>query len=166
MSAFNLIVLAVAGIAFVLGLRKGLIAQAGQIIALVAGIIACRTLGPMAVEWLSADNPAESSGADSALAYALTFLLVYAAVLLVARLIRGVVHAVHLSILDRLGGAVFKAGVWLLILSIALNVWAALAPSSDLTDVKAHPERARVLDIAPAVCGYVMEQAQKNSHAD
>lgn len=166
MNAFNLLVLIVGAVAVVLGFRKGLIAQAGQIIALVAGIVACRMFGPVAAGWIGGASPAETTTADTALAYALTFLAAYGVVLLLAHLVRSVVHGVHLSVLDRLGGAAFKGGVWMLILSILLNVWAAVAPDSDLTDVKAHPEREYVLKIAPAVCGYVMQQARKNSHAE
>lgn len=162
MSAFNILVLALGLIAIVLGLRRGLIAQAGQIIALVVAIMACRMFGPKVEEWFGATAP--SATVDTAISYALTFLVAYFAVVVVAHLVRGVVHGVHLGVLDRLAGAVFKLGVWMLILSVVLNVWAALPGESDITDTRQHPERAYILRIAPAVCGYVMERAAENSH--
>lgn len=164
MSAFNILVLVVAVVAAVLGFHRGLIAQAGHIIALVLGIMACRIFGPQVVAWLS--DTAPSSTTDTAISYALTFIAAYAVVLIVAHLLRGAVSAVHLGVLDRVAGAVFKSGLWLFLFSILLNVWAAVAPGSELTDTKAHPERAYVLKVAPAVCGYVMERAAKNSHID
>jgi len=163
MSAFNILVLVVAVIAAAMGFRRGLIAQAGQIIALLGGIMACRLLGPHAVVWLGGDAPATAT--DTAIAYALTFLVTYGIILLAAHLVRGAVRAVHLGVLDRLAGAVFKLGVWMLILSVILNVWAAVAPDSELTDTRKHPARAHVMKIAPAVCGYVMDCAAQNSHS-
>lgn len=157
MSAFDIFVIVVAVAGAALGFRRGLIAQAGQIIALMGGIMACRVLGPRAVELLSPEIPAPV--ADTALAYALLFIAAYFIILLVARLIRGVISAVHLGVLDRLAGAVFKAFVWLLLLSVLLNVWAALIPGSDLTDTRAHPRRAFIMRLAPAINGYVIEKA-------
>lgn len=164
MSAFSILVIVVAVVAAALGFRRGLIAQAGHIIALVGGIMACRMFGPQVVAWLSPTAPSEAT--DTAIAYALTFLVAYFAIVLVARMIRGVVGAVHLGVLDRVAGAAFKTGVWMLILSVLLNVWAAIAPGSDLTDTRAHPRRAAIIRIAPAVCGYVMERAAKNSNCN
>ena len=162
MSPFSIFIIAVAVMACILGFRRGLIAQAGQIIALVGGILACRILAPHVVAWFSESAPDDT--ANTAICYALTFLVAYGVVLLVAHLLRGAVGAVHLGFIDRLAGAAFKTGVWMLILSVLLNVWAAIMPGSDLTDTTAHPERAHIIRIAPAVCGYVMEQAAKNSH--
>ncbi len=157
MSAFDIFVVAVAAVGAVLGFRRGLIAQAGQIIALVGGIMACRLFGPEAVALLSGEIP--TPVADTAIAYALLFIAAYFLILIVARLIRGLAGAVHLGVLDRLAGAVFKACVWLLILSVLLNVWAALVPGSDLTDTRAHPRRALIMRLAPAINGYVIEKA-------
>ncbi|MDE6287080.1 MAG: CvpA family protein [Muribaculaceae bacterium] len=159
MSAFDIFVIIVALAGAVLGFRKGLIAQAGQIIALMGGIMVCRIFGPQAVAMLSPEIPAPA--ADTAIAYALLFIAAYFIILLVARLVRGVISAVHLGVLDRLAGAVFKACVWLLILSVLLNVWAALIPGSDLTDTRAHPRRAFIMRLAPAINGYVIEKATK-----
>ena len=166
MNAFNLLVIIVVGVAAVLGFRKGIIAQAGQIAALVAGVAACRLFGTEAAHWIGTAGDKAPSTGDTVLGYAAVFLVFYFGVLLIAHLVRGVVHGVHLGILDRGAGALFKACLWTLLLSVALNIWAVVAPDSDLTDVKAHPERAYVLKIAPAVCGYVMERAHKNSHAE
>lgn len=164
MSTFDILVLVVALGGAVLGFRRGFIAQAGQIIAFVLGIMACRMFGPAVAAWLGSTT--DSATTDTAIAYAITYVGAYVAVLVVVRLVRGVVSAVHLGVFDRLGGAALKAGLWLFMLSIALNVWAAVIPGSDLTDTQRHPRRAYVLKIAPAVCGYVMEKARTNTHTD
>ncbi len=158
MSPFTIFVIILAAVAAVLGFRKGLIGQVGQILAVVGAIMACRMLAPQVVVWIcgSADAPAT----DTALCYALTFIVAYTVVLLAARVLRGAVGAVHLGLLDRIAGAAFKLCLWMLILSVMLNLWAAVAPASDITDTRRHPERARLMAIAPAVCGYVMQHSQ------
>ena len=164
MSAFSIFVLVLAGAGAVFGFSRGLIAQVGQILALVGGIMACRLFGPSVVAYFSGSAP--SPATDTALAYAITFLVAYFAIWIVVRLIRGVVKGVRLGLLDRLAGAVFKAGLWLFLFSIVLNVWAAIPTHTDITDTRLHPRRAYILKIAPAVCGYVMERAAVNSHID
>lgn len=159
MSVFAIITILLVVLGLVQGYRKGLISQVGQIIGLLAAIVACRMFGPVAVEWLGPRDPSESSTALTAVAYAITFLVVYIGVLIVVRLIRGVVHGVHLGVIDRIAGAVFRAFVYLLLLSIVLNVWAVVAPGSDMVNTRVHPERARVIVIAPMVCGYVADHA-------
>lgn len=164
MSAFAILVLVVALGGAVLGFRRGFIAQAGQIIAFVLGIMACRMFGPQVAEWI---GPATGSPAvNMTIAYAVTYIAAYVAVIIVAHLVRGVVGAVHLSAFDRLAGALLKSFLWLFMLSIVLNVWAAIPPGSDFTDTRSHPRRAYVLRLAPAVCGFVMQQARANSGMD
>lgn len=161
MSAFFILVAAVGIIAAALGFYRGLLAQVGQILGLVGAVMACRILGPVVASWLNGAEP--DTAADIAIGYAITFIVVYFAIVIIFRLVRGVVHGVHLGCLDRVAGAVFKAGVWMLILSVLLNVWAVLAPGNDLTDTAAHPKRAYVMRIAPALCGYVMQKHAQNS---
>ena len=164
MSAFDILVLVVALGGAVLGFRRGFIAQAGQIIAFVLGIMACRMFGPRVAVWMgpATDSPAT----NTAIAYAVTYVAAYVAVIIIAHLVRGVVGAVHLGVFDRLAGALLKAFLWLFMLSIALNVGGAIPPGSDFTDTRTHPRRAYVLKLAPAVCGYVMEKARTNTHTD
>ncbi|MDE6270121.1 MAG: CvpA family protein [Muribaculaceae bacterium] len=159
MSVFTIVTILIALVGLVLGYRSGLVAQVGQIIGLLGAIVACRMFGPVAMEWLGPRDPSESSTALTAVAYAITFLVVYFAVLFVVRLIRGVVRSVHLGVIDRIAGAIFRAFVYLLLFSIVLNVWAVVAPGSDLINTRVHPERARVIAIAPAVCGYMVDHA-------
>lgn len=166
MNAFNLLVIIVVGVAAVLGFRKGIIAQAGQIAALVAGVVACRMFGTEAAHWIGAAGDKAPSTGDTVLGYAAVFLVFYFGVLLIAHLVRGVVHGVHLGILDRGAGAMFKVCLWTLLLSVALNIWAVVTPDSDLTDTKAHPGRAYVLKIAPEVCGYIRTHSHENPQAE
>lgn len=164
MSAFDIFVIVLITLGAAIGFSRGMIAQVGQILAFVGGIMACRIFGPSVVAYFSGTAPATAT--DTAIAYGLTFIAAYFIIWLVVRMIRGAVRTVRLGLLDRLAGAVFKAGLWLFMLSIVLNIWAAIPAHTDLTDTKAHPERAYILKIAPAVCGYVMERAAINSNID
>ena len=120
MSAIDILILVVVGVAVIMGFTRGIIGQVGQIAGLIGGIIAARLFGSRLAAFFAGQEA--PSAFDNVAGYVVVFLLAYFAVWLVARFIRGTVHAVHLGIIDRLAGAVFKGALWLLMLSIVLNM--------------------------------------------
>jgi uncharacterized membrane protein required for colicin V production len=67
-------------------------------------------------------------------------------------MVRSMLRALHLGIIDRVAGAVFSVFQWLLGLSVVLNVWLAVFPDSDLrTDNQGAVDA--VLTLAPTVFG-------------
>ena len=121
MSAIDILILAVGGCALVLGYIRGIVAQVGQIVAVVAGVVVSRMFGPV-LSGFFAGGGATSPGTDIS-GYIVAFVAAYLAVWLIFRLARRTVHGLPLGIVDRAAGAVFKAALWLLALSMALNVW-------------------------------------------
>lgn len=137
-------------IAAALGFRSGVVKQAGAIAAIIIGVVACRMFGPQATAWVQTVTADDTSSlVTTVLAYAGLFIVTYFAVTLVALLVHRVVHAVHLGIIDRLAGAALKVLLWVFVLSIALNVWAAFVPDSRPDGVWAE----RVEALAPTVMG-------------
>lgn len=151
MSAIDILIIAVVAVAAVIGFTRGIMSQIGSIAALIAGIIGARIFGDR-VTLLFGDG---SSPLDYAAGYGIAFLLVYVLVWLLARILRKTIHSFHLGIIDRLTGALFKVFLWSLILSLALNLWMLF--QSDDTSLKqpGKPWRAAVVDLAPAVLGYM-----------
>lgn len=162
MAAIDILILVVVGVAAVMGFSRGIIGQIGQIAGVIGGIIAARLFGArVAAFFAGADAP---SAIDNVAGYVIVFLVAYFAVWLVAKFVRGTVRAVHLGIIDRLAGAVFKGALWLLMLSIALNLYIIVSgPDSTFDDPKA-PWRAATVKFAPAVLGYLAEVANNNTH--
>lgn len=159
MSAIDILILVVVGVAAIMGFTRGVIGQIGQIAGLIGGIIASRMFGArLAVFFAGGETP---SAFDNVAGYVIVFLLAYFAVWLVARFVRGTVHAVHLGILDRVAGAVFKGALWLLMLSMVLNFYIIVSgDDAGLHDPKA-PWRSATVKFAPAVLGYLGDAANK-----
>lgn len=151
MTPFNMFLLLVVIIAAALGFRSGIIRQAGTIAGIIIGVVACRMAGDRATAWLHTMFSADDTSPLllNVLAYAGVFIIAYFVVAILASLLHSLVHVVHLGIVDRLGGAVFKVLIWCFVLSLALNVWAAFVPDSRPDGIWAQ----RVEALAPAVMG-------------
>lgn len=145
-----MLTLAVLGIAGATGWWRGLVAQAGQIAALAAGVIFARLAGST-VAGVFGDG---TSPLDCAAGYGIAFAAAYFAVRAFAGSLRKVVGKVHLGPLDRIGGAAFKMLLWGFFLSLGMNVVLSATGSEDkeLTGL-----RRMTVDFAPAVMGYLSD---------
>lgn len=137
MTWIDAIILTLLGAGAVIGFRRGLVRQVSAIVGLALGILAClsvgdyaaellRTLAPGWQEWPSAEQSSQ------AVALALLFMLVFAVAVGAGLLVKGVTRVLLLGIIDRLAGGAFGMGLALLLLSVALNLWAVANPDSGL----------------------------------
>ncbi len=157
--ALDILIAAVILVGAVIGYHRGIITQAGQLVAVLAAVAGARMAGGTIACWLGgADGP---SALDTAASYAIAFALSYLLVWLASRMLRQVADAVNLGVIDRLCGAVFKAAQWCLVLSLALNLFINMNPDS--IEVKERPWRQAVLSFGPAVVGYVSNYVQNNN---
>lgn len=145
---FILIVLAAAAIK---GFISGFLAQAGQIVGVVAAVLACRLFGDVALGMVSE----EPSLTTTICVYGILAIATYFAVWLLARLLRSAIRAVKIGIIDSLGGALFTMLQWGLALSLVLNVAEAISSETLRDDSK--PWRGIVLDTAPAALGFLSD---------
>ena len=152
----DIIILVVALLGFVFGYRKGIIGQIGQLLALLAGIVAARMFGPHVARFLSTvDLPGIL---ELAVGYVLVFLAAFFLVWVIARILRKAVRIVSLGIIDRLCGAVFKAALWIFILSLILNIYLLIRHDAHALDSPSRPWRAAVARFAPATLGYLSDK--------
>ena len=155
MSPLDIIILGVILVAAIVGAMKGFIHQAGTICGIILGIVVCRLFGPTLVARFV--NPA---GAHAEAYRVGLYILLFIAVLLVVRLLAGMIvklfGTLHIRLVDRIAGAVFSVGVWLLLASIAVNVY-LLAVPADRTHfaTPTKPWRTTVASFAPSVMGYM-----------
>jgi colicin V production protein len=101
------------------------------------GIIACRMFGDWASKILSAIVPElkELPFADTAisiLGHIVLFIFVYINIALIATMIRGITNKLSLGVFDRVAGALLCVFKYLLALSLLLNLWFLLKPSSSI----------------------------------
>lgn len=161
MNFADIILLAVTLAGLILGYRKGIVNQVGDMAAIVLGVLVCRMMPDkasqlgqfVAARWI--DDP--SCGWITASAgYILLFLIVYLGVRLFAMLLRKVTHAAMLGPVDRLCGSLFMTAKLLLALSIVMNLWLFISPGTSITDDchrQMKPVQEMVISFAPGLLG-------------
>jgi len=150
MSTFEIFLIIFSLTAIVWGAITGIIAQLGSIAGIVLGVVACRIFGHNAAYWLGSLAESGSSRAVlMVLAYVLVFVIAYLAAWALARLVKAAAKKMQIGILDRLCGAVFKLFLFIFCLSLALNLWGAMAPDMMPKGVWAE----RVCKVAPKILG-------------
>lgn len=156
MQIVDIIIIGVAAIALITGAMKGFVRQAGAIAGLLFGIIACRMFGGDVADFF-VKHGSENETILRALCYILVFIVVFVCFALIARLTGSLLSAVRLRVFDRIAGAVFRCGLWLLFLSLALNVYLSLCPGdAAIFNVASKPWRSAAVEFAPKILGYLV----------
>lgn len=138
MAAIDILILIIFVAAVLYGLRRGAICQTGDLLALFAGVLACRLFGDTVSHLILAltsgsDTPSPTAGySASVIGNLVVYLAVYIVVRMLARGARTICRALMLGPIDRILGAIFTVLEWMLGLSLVLNLWAAIFPDSDL----------------------------------
>lgn len=162
MATLDIIILAVFIIALVYGFWRGLAVQFGTLLGLLIGILACRLFGDWGTAFIHSHLPAMSSDAavaryvSSVIANVILFILGFFLTYAIAKAVKAVINALFMGVIDRILGALFAAFMWLLVLSLILNVWQAFSSSSVISSCRmANGLAAKaVLDLAPTVIGF------------
>jgi uncharacterized membrane protein required for colicin V production len=135
------------------GWHRRFTGQLGSIAGLLLGMILCRVFAPGIIDYF---NQPDDTVQTKLLHTVLTYLLIgagsYLGVRVAVYMVRSMLRALHLGIIDRVAGALFSVFQWLLGLSVVLNVWLAVFPDSDLRTDSQDAVDA-VLSLAPAVFG-------------
>lgn len=160
MNYIDFIIVLVVLVGALYGLIKGVFRQLGSLGGFVAGILVARFFGRSFGSLLQQmfDLP---TGVSRIIAYSLLFLVVYLVCLQLMKLIHHLSHQVALGWLDRLGGALFGAVKYLVILSILLNLVhivdrkIRLLPAHEVATSQCYQYTLRV---APALFAIAQEQ--------
>lgn len=156
MEILDILIIIVAIAALIRGYAVGIISRIGSLAAIILAVVGARLFGPAVYERWGAAAGADHATLALVAGYAVVFIACYFGVRLVARLIRGAIRTVRLGALDSLAGALFSLFEWMLALSLAMNLYAALASSgAALFTGPGHTLRAMVYNLAPAVIGYL-----------
>lgn len=122
MSIFDIILTAVLLFSLVHGFISGIIKQIGIILGLVLGILFTNLLSPHVTSitaWASGGKLILSEHVS----YITTFVIIFIAANIAAALLHKMSQALKIAWLDHLGGAVFGFVKYLLIISVALNIY-------------------------------------------
>ncbi|MCM1348818.1 MAG: CvpA family protein [Firmicutes bacterium] len=165
MTGIDLFIIVVLLAGAVWGYSRGLVVQLGSLVAFAVALVACRVLGDVAAHAVMAmmgTDETAAAGTDgsmklfmaSCIGHVALFVIVWAGVWLLARTLKMMAKALHLGLLDGIGGGLFmvlKAGV---IISFILNFARFVAPNSALAQSQSAVTEA-VAKLAPALLGYI-----------
>ena len=151
--ALDILILVVIGAALVIGFIRGAISQLALIAGVVAGIAAARIFGDRIARFFADDGV--PSAIEAAAGCAIAFIAAYLLAWVIVKIFRKTVHAVHLGIFDRIAGALVKAFVWALVLSIALNIYLMVKGNGAAIDSAGKPWRETIVRLAPATLGFI-----------
>ena len=162
MTAVDYIILAILVIGAVTGAMKGFLNQLGAIAGFILGILVARLFGGDVAAYL-VPSGCEYESLYHMLVYVLLFIIVFLSVRLIAGMFSKALSAVNIRGIDRVAGAIFRVGVWLVVMSIAANLCFALSPDTRkvFAPSPSKPWRAAVTDTAPALMGYLATESKK-----
>lgn len=153
MSLFDwiLIIIAIGGAFF--GYKRGLIAQIGSLVGLIAAIIFCRIFaGDLAAAFNSPSDTAQTRLLHTVLSYVLIFAVCYIGSRILVSICNFTLSALRLKGIDNLAGAVFKVLEWVLFYSLFLNLWVMVLPETQIRSSRSRLTET-VLNFAPNVLG-------------
>ena len=106
-----------------------------------------------------ADAATQPGYVDKVMANIILFIIGYLSVRIVAHFFKTVVRSLSLGVLDRIAGALFSCFEWMLALSILLNLWLLVKPSTPFlamsTIGNGHAIEA-ILSLAHALLGWAV----------
>lgn len=141
---------------FIFGFVKGAIGQLSMIAGFIAGIVASRLFGESLARFFTGtDSPGML---ETAAVYAIVFILAYLLAWVIVRVFRKTVHAASLGFVDRLAGAVIKTFVWLMIVSLAMNLYLIVKGNEHEIEAPGKPWRAMIVRLAPATLGFLKNE--------
>lgn len=118
----DILVIIVFAASLLYGFKQGVIKQLAGMAGLLFGVIGCRLFGNVAEGIM----PAEPSFAAPLLSNAFVFAVIYIATTVVIGVARKVTAVLHLSLFDKVGGALMCMLKWMVGLSVLLNAYIAV----------------------------------------
>jgi len=118
------------------GLKTGIVKQVISLISLVAAILLSGALASWIYAWfhpfIHDDNSWLSHGVQFAIYYVIAFIIIISIFALLANLVDKIINFTPVGIINKLFGAVFGLVMWILCISILLNLIALFDTQSQL----------------------------------
>ena len=142
------------------GWTVGLIRELIALISILIALFISYTYRDPLFHWL-AERTGEDGKGMSILSYALLFISSLIILNLIARLLTKVTHSAQLETLNRLGGALFSAGKWLIVLSLLTHVFFYVNNQFHWVDT-ALIKDSFMLPILNSMGAFLVQSAQEN----
>mgnify|MGYP004536901603 FL=1 len=161
MTLIDALIILVLLVGTVAGFLRGIISQVASIVGFVLGIFACLSIGSQATELLVTLIPSAASWplaefTTAAIAQGTLFMLVMLTCRVIAFSVKGLARRAKLRLADRLGGSALGAFKNMMVLSLLLNLWFVISPTSSAFTTQGSLGSLPVvatLNLAPSVFG-------------
>lgn len=157
MTKLDIVILIVFVASVVWGFRKGIAVQLGAFAGLLLGVLLCHLFGDYVACRIAGESA--PSYVDSVIANIVLFIIGFLSATAVAHFFKSALRSLQLGGLDRIGGAIFCCFEWMLVLSVLLNVWLMVKPSTSLRALSnlgnGHAIEA-ITALAPNLLGWAM----------
>ena len=161
MTLIDALIILVLLVGTVAGFLRGIISQVASIVGFVLGIFACLSIGSQATELLVTLIPSAASWplaefTTAAIAQGTLFMLVMLTCRVIAFSVKGLARRAKLRLADRLGGSALGAFKNMMVLSLLLNLWFVISPTSCAFTTQGSLGNLPVvatLNLAPSVFG-------------
>jgi membrane protein required for colicin V production len=164
MNWLDVVILVCIIIGIVHGLSTGIVKQIISLVSLIAAILLSGAVAKWISYWvhLHFQNKSTwfSSGVENVIYYVLAFILIVSLFAIVANLVDKIINFTPVGIINKLFGAVFGTFLWILCLSIILNVLAVFDSQSQVItkpvkEKSVYYERVKIL--FPTVFPYIKD---------
>ncbi|MBO7301404.1 MAG: CvpA family protein [Bacteroidaceae bacterium] len=159
MNTLDIVLLVVAGIGMLFGLKSGLIKQLSFGAGIAIGLLQATIFYPKAAAWLQ-----ELSGWDDIVCTILGFIIIILAVTIVINIagliLRWLLKAVLLGWVDRILGAIFSIIIALGVVVLGVNISESIAPDNNITGKTSQKESLLYNEVAE-VTFLIIEEAKK-----
>lgn len=172
MTTIDIVVMAVVIVAAIYGYYKGILSQMGALAGIIGGVICCRLFGDDLAVFLnnhfadSTETRATTLFLNNVVAHVFIFVAAYFGTRFLASLMSATLKKIKLGIINRIAGAVFAPVYWLVILSIVLNIWIALFPTTKLVKSSNGVATEVVVNLAPDILGSEAAKMLQNAAGD
>lgn len=107
------------------GYRSGLVRQLASLVGIVAGIILSNKVSFVILPYFRSWGIFPESLVEPA-AFIASFLIIVAVVLILGHMLQTILETIKVGSLNRIGGVVFSAAKWLVVVSLILNLVEAM----------------------------------------
>lgn len=137
MSYIEIIFLIILIASLIMGFRKGLITQLGDIVGLIAAILVCRVFGAQAAQigrMIMGSHVDDAIGhyMVGCIGYLVLFIIVWVGVKILFKLLKMTANVLLLGPVDRVTGALFMAAKCFIAVSVLLNIWICISKDTSI----------------------------------
>lgn len=150
---FDIVCIVIILAGFVLGYKRGFLAQAGSVGGVILGIVFCNAFAErLSLRFISPDDSPESILLAKVMSYVIIFVICYIVGRMAGSTLASLTKALKIGFIDKLCGAVFTTFEYALVFSIILNAWIGAFPNTKLRS-EHDGIKEFVVNLAPEVFG-------------